>query len=93
MTGSTLIIELHSWRRPQMFGGLFGRVYCMGFVSITYAPVLLSDWLKERIDALKSVVGGSRGFVEMAAWDESRVERINEPKSPHVPWNGRILHK
>lgn len=89
MTGSTVIIEVHGYRGFQIEGGPLGRVLIIGFVSVSYMPFLLTDWLNERIAKLKSVAG-SRGFVEMAAWDESRVERTNVSVFQKFP-NG--IHK
>lgn len=71
MAGSTVIIEVHGWRGFHIVGGPFGRILVCGFVSASYMPFLLSERLKQMIGKLKNVAGDSRGFVEMAAWNES----------------------
>lgn len=83
MSGSSLIIQFHGWRGFGVVGGPFGREVRLGFVSVCYVPLLLTDWLRERIDALKKVTGESRGFVEMASYGEDSPQRPRQ----------RVLHK
>lgn len=83
MSGHTLIIEAHGWRGFHIEGGALGRVLICGFVSVSYVPYLLTDWLKERVSKLKSVAAHAR--VEMACAGEDPVERINHGKPIRVP--------
>lgn len=76
--GRTLIIEGHGWRGFHIDGGSLGRVLIVGFVSVSYVPYLLTDWLKDRIAKLKGVTG-SHARVEMAAYGEDPVERSMPP--------------
>lgn len=92
MTGRTVILELHGWRGFHIDGGALGRVLIVGFVSVSYVPYLLTDWLKDRIGKLKGVAG-SRAFVEMAAFDEEGPQQVKGSKVTNVPWNGKALHK
>lgn len=55
MRGSTLIIEFHGWRGVDCIGGELGRVFCFGFVSVSFVPFLLSTWLQKRMDAIREV--------------------------------------
>jgi hypothetical protein len=70
VAGQTIIIEFHGWRGFHVDGGPLGRILILGFVSFSYMPFLLSERLKQMIAKLKNVAGDSRGFVEMAAYDE-----------------------
>lgn len=81
--GRTLIIEAHGWRGFHIDGGALGRVLIVGFVSVSYAPYLLTDWLKDRISKLRSVAAPVR--VEMACAGEDPYERINHGKPLRVP--------
>lgn len=83
MSGHTLIIEAHGWRGFHIDGGALGRVLIVGFVSVSYVPYLLTDWLKDRISKLRSVATHSR--VEMACADVDGLERINRGRPLHVP--------
>ena len=71
VSGATLIIEVHGWRGFHIEGGPLSSVVVVGFLSFSYMPFLLSERLKKMIAKLKNVAGDSRGFVEMAAYDES----------------------
>lgn len=86
MTGSTLIIEAHGWRGFHIEGGPLSSVVVVGFLSFSYMPFLLSERLKQMLCKLKNVAGDSRGFVEMAAYDE-RADNVRTPsflaKFPH----------
>lgn len=73
MSGATFIIEAHGWRGFHIDGGALGRVLIVGFVSVSYVPYLLTDWLKDRVSKLRSVAAPSR--VEMACADVDSVER------------------
>ncbi len=83
MTGRTVILELHGWRGFHIDGGALGRVLIVGFVSVSYVPYLLTDWLKDRIGKLRSVAAHAR--VEMACADVDGLERINKGRPLHVP--------
>ena len=78
MNGSTVLIEIHGYRGFGIVGGAFGRELHLGFITVFYVPLLLSEWLRERIYKLKSVSGDSHGFVEMACVGE-------EPRKPSMP--------
>ena len=91
--GRSIIIEVHGWRGFHIDGGPLGTVLVVGFVSASYMPFLLTDWLKDKIARLKNVAGDTRGFVEMSAWDEGGSEQSNDSKGNVVPWGGRKIHK
>ncbi len=84
MTGKSIIIEVHGWRRPKMSGGPLGRVLCLGFVSVCYAPFVVSDWLQKKITELRGVAN-PHARVEMACADVDGLERINKGRPLHVP--------
>lgn len=71
---ASVLIEVHGWRCPKMSGGFFGRVFCLGFVSVCYAPFLVSDWLQKKITGLRGVAN-PHARVEMACAGEDAVER------------------
>lgn len=69
MTGSTLIIELHTWRGVGIAGGPLASTLMLGFASVTWIPFLLTEWLKTRVGAMRNALKGSR-FPEMDAFGE-----------------------
>lgn len=83
MSGKTLIIEAHGWRGLHIDGGALGRVLIVGFVSVSYVPYLLTDWLKDRISKLRSVATHAR--VEMACADVDGLERKNPSFAAKFP--------
>lgn len=84
MTGSTVIIEIHSFRGIIRAGGPLGVVYTLGFVSVMYAPFLLSEWLRERVSALQGLTASHR-LVEMACVGDEAGKRSNVSVRTDVP--------
>lgn len=56
MSGSTLIIERHEWRGFKTVGGELGIAKTRGFWTFTYCPFLLSQWIEQRLSAMKKVL-------------------------------------
>ena len=74
MTGS-LIIQVHGWRRPQRGGGALLSWVVLGYVTLAWCPLLITDWLTDRITKLREVLKPSNNFAEMACADVDSPER------------------
>lgn len=55
MTGHTIIIGLHAFRGFRREGGPLGAILIFGWVSLSYVPFLLTQWLRGKIDGLRAV--------------------------------------
>jgi hypothetical protein len=55
VTGSTLIIEFHRYRRFGYGGGPLLRWVHLGFISVSWIPMLLDEWFSEKITDLRGV--------------------------------------
>lgn len=78
---STVVIEFHGYRGISRVGGPLGEITTLGFISISWMPFLLSDWLRQRVGAMKNALKPER-FPEMAAYGDEPV------KVPH-----RVVHR
>lgn len=68
MNGSTLIFEF-GWCGFGRVGGPLSTALCLGFVSVSYVPFLLSKYLRNKIDGMKDALRRGK-FPEMDAFGE-----------------------
>lgn len=73
MRGS-LIIQWHSYRGFDRIGGPLLSVVTLGWVSVSYLPFLLTDWLHAKVNALKGALRSDETppRAEMSCWGTER---------------------
>lgn len=69
--GTTLIIEFHDWRGVGRAGGPLGAAITFGFISVSYVPFLISEWLKARTGKMVNALKSKR-FPEMDCFGEKQ---------------------
>lgn len=60
MTGATFIAEFHRWRGFSRAGGPLGMATTLGFITVSFVPFLLKEWLKTRLDGMKNALKRGR---------------------------------
>lgn len=80
MKGKTVAFEFHAYKGIGRIGGDLKTAFCLGWVSVSYFPFLLSAWLRSRTNALRNAINSDHvpepPKETMACWGDKPMHRV-----------------